>query len=164
MIGALTLIRIGLRRAPVHRQLPSDALADLRGESVSVEPSNSDLGKMTPGHERRIVIQVRNHTDRAIELLGGSADCSCIATEDLPVEVPPRGARSLRVAVAYKGPSKTFLSSIFFCIRTTGSSRRLLPGLAATWTSPPPPSKTPVRSLLTLTQAFTIGEIPRKEN
>lgn len=88
--------------------LPADsalaaALARFREELVVVEPRVSDLGEGRYGDQREFEIQVRNYSDRPVRILGGTADCLCVATRDLPAIVPEGGTRKISVTVAFAG-------------------------------------------------------------
>lgn len=87
---------------------PSAAFAVLRGEPLTVEPPVTDLGSGVRGEVRTFRIQVRNHTDRSIRLIGGTADCSCVATIDLPIIVPARENRMLSVRATFGGTEGVF--------------------------------------------------------
>jgi hypothetical protein len=55
-----------------------------------------------------IRLQIRNQTDRTIRVVGGTADCSCMATKDLPLTVQPREVESVQVQFSFRGPSGAF--------------------------------------------------------
>jgi hypothetical protein len=86
----------------------SAAFAFLRGESLTVDPKISDLGTGPRGDLRLIRLQIRNRTDRAIRIVGGTADCSCITTKDLPRTVLLGEVESVEVQVSFRGPSGSF--------------------------------------------------------
>ncbi len=74
-------------------------LAYLRGERLSVRPALVDAGEGAPGEMRAASVELVNWTDHAIHVVGGTADCSCVTTQDLPVTVPPLESRAIRVYV-----------------------------------------------------------------
>ncbi len=82
---------------------PVDALARLRGESLTVESSVSEVGEGLQGEQRPFTIHLRNHTDRPLRVVGGTTDCSCLATDDLPITVPPGEARPIDVRMKFSG-------------------------------------------------------------
>jgi hypothetical protein len=51
------------------------------------------------GDSREVEVSVANYTDRQIRIIGGTSDCSCVATMDLPVVIPPGEARPVTVAI-----------------------------------------------------------------
>ena len=75
------------------------ALAHLRNERISVNPSLIDMGEDVPGETREAAVELTNHTDQPIRLIGGTSDCSCTVLADLPVTIPPGEARSITVTV-----------------------------------------------------------------
>jgi hypothetical protein len=87
---------------------PFDALARLRGESLTVEPSVSQLGDGVVREKRTFTIYLRNHTDRPIRVVGGTTTCACIATNDLPIVVPPHDAQPMEVQMIFKGGTGRF--------------------------------------------------------
>lgn len=64
----------------------SAALAKLRGESLGA-PQYVDFGTAKPGEVREETVPITNWTDRPIRLIGGTSDCSCITTKDMPVTI-----------------------------------------------------------------------------
>jgi hypothetical protein len=82
---------------------PGEGLVHLRGEALTLDPPVIDLGEVQAADVRSIPIRLVNHTDRPVGVVGGTADCTCVAWEDLPVVVPPRGDQSLRIRVVFRG-------------------------------------------------------------
>jgi len=82
---------------------PTAALAWLRGEAVTVEPYVTDVGEGVAGEWRTFTIRVRNHGNRTVRIFGGTTSCACIATKDLPVDIPPYESRSIRVEMGFRG-------------------------------------------------------------
>lgn len=78
---------------------PEVALARLRGESMVVKPEFVDCGAGKPGDKLEAVMELYNWSDNPIRIYGGTSDCSCIATKDLPVTIPPGESRSIPVIV-----------------------------------------------------------------
>jgi hypothetical protein len=73
------------------------ALARLRGEDLSIRPRLLDIGRGEAGQRVRATVEVVNRTDRAVRLIGGTSDCSCITTADLPLTLAPGEAREIPV-------------------------------------------------------------------
>jgi hypothetical protein len=90
------------------------ALARLRGERISIRPSIVDVGAGQPGDTLEAVVEVVNRTDRPVNLLGGTSDCSCVTTRDLPVALEPGEARSVSVQVRLTGNAGFFNRKAFF--------------------------------------------------
>jgi hypothetical protein len=87
---------------------PEAALARLRGEPITVEPSRSWVGERPAWEEETFTILLRNHGNARVRIYGGTADCACIVTRDLPVTVPPHESRPISVQVMFKGPPGLF--------------------------------------------------------
>jgi hypothetical protein len=103
VLGTAILLAAGFVTLAMVGPSPSVALNRLRGESLVVSREVTDLGPLVRGTVREFQIQVRNQTDRSIRIEGGTADCAVSATDDLPLVVPPRGARNLRIRIALGG-------------------------------------------------------------
>jgi len=73
------------------------AIARLRGESLGVTPGVLDFGSGKPGEKLTAKVTVRNWTDSPVRIIGGSSDCTCIATNDLPITIPPRDEQAVSV-------------------------------------------------------------------
>ncbi len=88
---------IGL--ASVAYGSPEAALAHLRGERLSVRPGIVDVGSGHEGQLLEAAVEIVNRTDRPVRIYGGTSDCSCIATADLPLTLAPGEARQVSVKV-----------------------------------------------------------------
>lgn len=84
---------------------PAVALARLRGETVTVSPGYLDFGAGTPGQTLEAVAKVQNWTDQPVEVIGGTSDCTCATTSDLPLIIPAREGRP--VTIRLKIPAST---------------------------------------------------------
>ena len=76
------------------------ALAALRGGGVSVRPAVADIGRGLPGQTLETTVEVTNWTAASVRLIGGTSDCSCVATSDLPLTLGPHETKQLRVRVS----------------------------------------------------------------
>jgi len=90
---------------------PYEALLYAKGESLTVEPSVSHVGDGVAGERRTFTIQLTNHRDNPIKVIGGTTNCSCIATSDLPIVVPPKESRSITVRINFRGGPGRFRHS-----------------------------------------------------
>jgi hypothetical protein len=84
------------------------ALARLRNESITVDPAVSEVGEGRDGEQRQLTFQLTNRTDRPIRVVGGTTAGYCVATIDLPITLPPGGARSIRVRATIRGGTGRF--------------------------------------------------------
>jgi hypothetical protein len=87
---------------------PMETLARLRGELISVEPFVTDLGEDTSQKERTFSVQLLNGTDQPVRVVGGTARCSCVVIDDLPVTVPANGRERIQVRGRFTGTPGRF--------------------------------------------------------
>lgn len=80
---------------------PEVALARLRGELITVSTPYADFGRGQPGEVRDAVVEVRNWTDVPVRLIGGTSDCSCVTTANLPIVLPPATRVPLTVRLKF---------------------------------------------------------------
>lgn len=78
---------------------PEAALASIRGERISILPGVVDVGTGAPGELLSATVELANRTDQPVRIVGGTSDCSCIATDDLPMTVSPRQSQSITVKI-----------------------------------------------------------------
>jgi hypothetical protein len=90
------------------------ALAQLRGERISIRPSFLDVGGGQPGQTLETAVEAVNRTDRPVRMIGGSSDCSCVVTADLPLTLGPGEARRVSVQVHLPASSGLFQRKAFF--------------------------------------------------
>lgn len=81
------------------------AIAKLRGEPLGVTPAVLDFGHGKPGESLSTSVTVRNYTTEPVRLIGGTSDCSCLVTQDLPTTIPP--SESVSITVRLKVPGGT---------------------------------------------------------
>lgn len=74
----------------------------------------TDMGSDVAGQSRWFTVDLYNHTNNIIKIVGGTANCSCLATEDLPVAIPPGESRSVTVLGAFKGSPGMFQHEFYF--------------------------------------------------
>jgi hypothetical protein len=84
----------------VYGSIPM-ALAKLRGDQMGA-PSYLDLGEGDLGDKLEANANITNYTNQPIRLIGGTSDCSCITTTDMPLTIPPGG--TVPVAIKLKVP------------------------------------------------------------
>jgi methylamine utilization protein MauE len=77
------------------------AIAQLRGDTCSINPEVVDFGDGEPGEFKTQRIFFRNWSRESIQIVGGSSGCSFRATTDLPITVPEQGIISLRVSIRF---------------------------------------------------------------
>lgn len=87
------------------------ALAYLRAETLSISPQLLYVGEGRPGEMSVQSVEIRNWGEGEVLLYGGTSDCSCIVTDDLPLTIPPRGADVIRVRVRLPAAEGIFYRS-----------------------------------------------------
>jgi Methylamine utilisation protein MauE len=90
------------------------ALAHLRGERVSVRPAFVDIGSGVPGQTFEATVELVNRTDRPVRIIGGTSDCSCVTTDELPLTLGPGEARGVTVRVKLSSDLGIFNRKAFF--------------------------------------------------
>jgi hypothetical protein len=87
---------------------PTAALAWLRGESITIEPSTCEIGNGAPGETREFWAQLRNQTPQEVRIVGGTKGLMCNVTRDLPVTLPPYGSRAVTVHAMFASSEGRF--------------------------------------------------------
>lgn len=86
------------------------AVARLRGETVTVSPTDIDFGAGKPGERFEATATVANYTGEPVRLIGGTTDCACATVDDFPLTVPPGGKADVRVRLTVIGESGSRLA------------------------------------------------------
>ncbi len=100
--GLVAVLALTLGAGVLLYGSPSAALAKLRGDTLTVDRSHIDFGHGQAGDILTQQVTVTNWTDGPLRIIGGTSDCSCIATNDLPITLAPGEAKS--VSIEYKVP------------------------------------------------------------
>lgn len=96
-VGGVTVVLTGLFATSLILFGSAEAaVAKLRGQTLTTT-SHLTFEPGTVGDLKTATATVRNWTDAPLRLIGGTADCSCLATEDLPVVVPANDGVEVRV-------------------------------------------------------------------
>ncbi len=82
---------------------PDKALARLRGERLLASPAPVDLGTGQMGDELTGEVSIENLSDSKIRIIAGTSDCTCVATELLPLVIEPGGRNSLPIRLSLRG-------------------------------------------------------------
>ncbi len=109
-VVAMTAILFGLIAGGffLFTDNPWYALARLRGETLSVEPTIKDLGLGNVGETRTFEVTLRNYSNQPIRVVGGTTSCACVATNDLPVTIPAGSALPITVTIRFTGSPGRF--------------------------------------------------------
>jgi hypothetical protein len=100
--GTLIVSVVALGLVLWHGSLRS-ALAHIRGETIVVNPGVVELGNGKAGEVRMVSLELTNYHEKPVRIVGGTSDCSCIATQDLPMDIPVNESRTIRVQVKFTG-------------------------------------------------------------
>jgi len=73
------------------------AMARLRGEAISVQPSYLDFGVVEPGQIHEKTVRVQNWTNRPVRLIGARSAGPCILTDSMPIVIGQGEACSITV-------------------------------------------------------------------
>lgn len=73
------------------------AVAQLRGETILPDAEYLDFGSGKPGDTLVATATVANWTGRPVRILGGTADCTCVTTDDFPLVIPANSKASFRI-------------------------------------------------------------------
>lgn len=71
-------------------------------------PSNADVGSNPKGSHTSVAVAIANHGSSPVRIIGGTTSCKCVATQDLPVEIPPGEQRQIRIQVNFSGDPGPF--------------------------------------------------------
>lgn len=99
-VGTVALFILGIT--------PAQALARLRGDLVTVEPATLDGGVAAKGTLKTVVLHLANNSEHPIRIVGGTTDCSCVTTEDLPLTIPAGKQRPLHIRFKFTGSAGVF--------------------------------------------------------
>jgi methylamine utilization protein MauE/uncharacterized protein DUF1573 len=90
------------------------ALAYLNGRQMTVDPSMLDIGAQKGGEKISARLALVNRSDREIRVVGGTDDCGCITTEDLPVTLAPGDSREVTVWLKLPKAQGSFTRTAWF--------------------------------------------------
>jgi hypothetical protein len=75
------------------------ALDYLKGDRLMADRSSRSFGEVEQGQRLTIVYELTNASGREITILGAKTNCTCVFAEELPLSVPPRSRRAIKIAV-----------------------------------------------------------------
>jgi hypothetical protein len=76
----------------------ASALAYLRGDSLVPDAYSKSFGTAAKDERPSVEFLLRNRTEQPIKVLGVTRSCTCLATSDLPIVIPPHGEAILQVS------------------------------------------------------------------
>jgi hypothetical protein len=87
---------------------PATSLARLRGDSITIEPAVCDFESAPFGTKRSLHVRLTNRTERPIRIVGGSADCRCVAIHSLPIILSAGETQTIEVKATFRGSPGRF--------------------------------------------------------
>jgi len=102
-MGLMIFVIVGIIGWLAHQSFePIEGLfAHLRGDRLTARPGLVRIAPGTTGDKTIATIEVVNWTNRDIRIVGGSSDCNCVATQDLPIIVQPHRAQPIQIIFTY---------------------------------------------------------------
>jgi hypothetical protein len=93
-VGFALLLAVGIRRFGST----ASALAYLRGESLIPDAYSKSFGTVAKDERPTVEFLLRNWGKQPIKVRGVTRSCTCLATSDLPIVIPPHGEAILQVS------------------------------------------------------------------
>lgn len=78
----------------------------LSGDRLLVDAPSRVTRDLAAGEEGAVEFVLSNRADIPITILGARSSCSCTATHDLPLRLPPSSSRSIRVTYRPRSDTK----------------------------------------------------------
>ena len=96
-LGAMTVLMSAMIVGSVVYGSPQAAIAHMRGELLSISPDYLDFGRVSAGETVSNTLEFQNWMDVEVTIVGGTSDCSCITTDDLPLTIPARCSKAVSI-------------------------------------------------------------------
>jgi hypothetical protein len=96
--AALILGGLALAGTLVHGSVEA-SLARLRGQPLGF-PEYVDFGTVAAGTMAERSVEITNYSDQPVRLIGGTSDCSCVTTSQMPLTIP--AGKSVVVTIRLK--------------------------------------------------------------
>ena len=84
---------------------PEVAISRLRGDSLAISPKHVHLGQGPVGATLESSVVIHNLGEAPLRIYGGTSDCSCIATSDLPLSIG--GGEHKSISIRLRIPSSS---------------------------------------------------------
>lgn len=75
-------------------------------------PAVIDVGGVTPGSVTSVFVEVRNESDAAQRIVGAVPDCSCVAPQNLPIEISAGESVSVALRLVSRDTPGQFTQSV----------------------------------------------------
>jgi hypothetical protein len=99
LASAVVLVGLGYVSLVLAGREPSALFARWRGDFLVISPAEADLGSGPPGESVTTEVTLTNVGERALLVRGGTSDCQCITTRNLPITLPPGGSQRVHLIV-----------------------------------------------------------------
>lgn len=113
-VGAAVILGLFTAVATLLFGSLDEALASLRDERVSIRPAFVNLDRGPAGQTVGATVMLVNRTDRQVRIIGGSSDCSCVVTDDLPLTLAAGESRPVVVRVRLPATQGFFNRKAYF--------------------------------------------------
>ncbi len=75
------------------------AVATLRGEKIGLSTSYLQFEDGHVGDSLTAEINITNYSSQSLRIVGGTSDCSCTTTRDLPITIPPGESKPVTIVL-----------------------------------------------------------------
>lgn len=99
IVGAALIAAATALYGQIRFGSPIAPLAIARGERILLTPAVYRLGECGRREKKEIDAEVINLSDAHVRVVGGTADCTCVSINALPIAVPCRGSAIVPVMV-----------------------------------------------------------------
>jgi hypothetical protein len=89
---------------------PAAALAHLRGELLTVEPSYVDFGTVRTFETQHRQLMIYNWSDTTHMIVGSRSSCSCLSVLDLPIALPRKSSAAVTVELRFSAAASGVVS------------------------------------------------------
>ena len=84
------------------------ALASFGNDDIAVLPGQIDFGVSPAGESAYRTVTIHNLSASPLIFFGGTADCGCVTTADMPVTIPPGESRGIGITLKLPATAGTF--------------------------------------------------------
>ncbi len=95
--------------------------------AVTGRPFASDLmvdfGEATPGEHLGKTVTISNNSTRAVRLIGGTTDCSCVTTSDLPINIPENSSVEIHIQLSVPHSASGIITHNAYLLTDTEAQR-----------------------------------------
>jgi Protein of unknown function (DUF1573) len=114
--GAMLMLAAGFGFLSWLHGSSAAAIAHLQGETIVVSPAVSDIGSGPVGQFQSFALAVTNYGDKPVRIVGGTSNCSCVSTDDLPVDIQPKQSGTINIRVKFTGsPGEFRRKFVLYC-------------------------------------------------